>query len=373
MIRKFHFISLIVIHSLTLACHQSDKQNMLATAGNSLNTHRPEELHQDTFLEMGKNASKTNVTKEKKLNSSLPNTQGFWPKNTFIWENQERRFDYFVPSKATSTAKLPLVIVLHGHGANVEITTGKTRAAAPQSEWLTLAEKKSFLVLYPEGITSPDKLQGWNDCRSDATTNPETDDVGFLLKLLELLKQELPIDSNRVYVTGTSNGGHMAIRLALEAPEKFAAIAPILGAMPANSECADKLASMPILFMNGTKDPIMPYLGGSMGANGNRGRVLSTKDSVQFWSNRNQTQRIAQTINLPNTNLFDASRIKLIRYLNHQNDRDVWLVEISGGGHAEPSKKHQYSWLFESQVIGKQNHDVEMAEIVWSFFKTRIK
>ena len=72
----------------------------------------------------------------------------------------------------------------------------------------------------------------WNDCRGDTTTNPATDDVRFIVELAAAMA-DLLIDENRIYVSGTSNGGHMSFRLAIEAGEKFAAIAPVVAALPA--------------------------------------------------------------------------------------------------------------------------------------------
>lgn len=39
-----------------------------------------------------------------------------------------------------------------------------------------------------------------------------------------------------------------------------------------------------------------------------------------------------------------------------------------GGGHSEPSLVERYSRIYQ-RVVGRQNHDVEMAEVVWQFFR----
>ena len=52
--------------------------------------------------------------------------------------------------------------------------------------------------------------------------------------------------------------------------------------------------------------------------------------------------------------------------------QDVTLVTIHGGGHTVPSIEEQYSNFYE-RIVGTQNHDVEMAELVWGFLKDKAR
>ena len=47
-------------------------------------------------------------------------------------------------------------------------------------------------------------------------------------------------------------------------------------------------------------------------------------------------------------------------------------MTMDGAGHAEPSIAEQYSSVFEA-IIGRQNHDVEMVELVLNFFEDKSK
>lgn len=58
------------------------------------------------------------------------------------------------------------------------------------------------------------------------------DDLKFLTNLIDEIAQKYPVDRKRVYASGICNGGFVALRLGVEAPEKFAAVAAI-AAMPA--------------------------------------------------------------------------------------------------------------------------------------------
>ena len=220
--------------------------------------------------------------------------------------------------------------------------------------------------LVPEGVISPDDKLGWNDCRGDTTTNPATDDVGFIVELAAAMADIYPIDENRIYVSGTSNGGHMSFRLAIEAGEKFAAIAPVVAALPTNSKCSQPDTHVALLLINGTNDTILPYGGGPMP--GGRGEVLSTADTISFWKNQNQNTAIATVENLPDIDVRDASTIVRKTYSGETRIQDVVLVTMDGAGHTEPSISEQFSVFFES-IVGKQNHDVEMAGTCLGLFQ----
>jgi len=45
--------------------------------------------------------------------------------------------------------------------------------------------------------------------------------------------------------------------------------------------------------MNGTEDPVLPYQGGQVGKKKHgRGKALSTADSVNYWIEANDTNKI---------------------------------------------------------------------------------
>jgi polyhydroxybutyrate depolymerase len=77
--------------------------------------------------------------------------------------------------------------------------------------------EKDDVVVYPDGYEGH-----FNDCRRVASYSARTlnvDDVGFIKRIVERLGAEKKINPERVYAIGCSNGGHLALRLALEAPE----------------------------------------------------------------------------------------------------------------------------------------------------------
>lgn len=84
------------------------------------------------------------------------------------------------------------------------------------------------------------------------------DDVAFTRAILADLAKRMPIDRRRVYATGFSNGAMMVYRLACEAPDLVAAIAPVSGAM---SHSCQPTIRVPVVHFHATNDPVVPYEG----------------------------------------------------------------------------------------------------------------
>lgn len=132
---------------------------------------------------------------------------------TIEWGGVTRTFHRYQPQGLTGAA--PLVVMLHdgfGDGAQAE------RAYHRDAE----ADSGHFVVVYPDGLN-----HAWNAgscCGIPQRT--DVDDVGFLTAVVDASGQQTAIDPARVYVTGMSNGGMMALRLGCQT-NVFAAIAAV--------------------------------------------------------------------------------------------------------------------------------------------------
>jgi len=292
---------------------------------------------------------------------------GFLQDQTIDVFDVEREYHLFVPDNYLNA---PIVMIFHGHTNNSSDFIGLNGETAPNKKWLDIAEEEDVILAIPNGLFVASNEKGWNDCRADASTNSEADDVEFASALLDFILNKYQADSKRIYVNGVSNGGHMCIRLANETPEKITAFAAIISSNSADSECSDSDIPVSALFMNGTADSILPFDGGEMSSN--RGEVFSTKNTVNYWVNRNGTDLVADSLNLPDTNLDDDSNVEKFTYLNGTNNTEVVLYKIINGGHADPSKEERYG-SFILNFLGNQNGDIEMADEVWAFFKDKTK
>jgi len=297
---------------------------------------------------------------------------GLMQHNTMQIDGIERTYDLYIPSDP-GTSSHPLIFLLHGHGGSVSQLTGQNGNAAPHRVWLEIAEREKLILAIPSGALSPDGNPGWNDCRADAESNPKTDDVKFIRELIQTVAKSYAIDRSRIFASGISNGGNMALRLALELSDQIAAVAVVASAMPKVNACGPPAHPVSVLFMNGTTDPLLPYEGGEVAKGwGKRGSVISTDASVHYWIKHNQTKTEPEVKQFPQSKQGGRSSVTRYRYSGGKEGTEVVLYKIEGGGHTEPSIKELYSGPFELQV-GLQNCDIEMADEVWCFFKDKQK
>lgn len=298
-------------------------------------------------------------------------THGLIIDQKIIVDSLKREFDIFQPSNLKPNTKYPLVLSLHGHMGSKEYNSGTSGKKSPHKIFREIGEKEKFFIIYPQGEKGGDKKRGWNGCRADAKSNPETNDTKFISELIDYMLEKYPIDAKRVYVVGTSNGGEMASRLATEIPEKLTAAAVVVFSGPAQSECITPTKPISMLFMNGTVDPLAPYEGGKVGKDDfQRGTILSVKDAITVWLNVNNISQPPVIKKLPDINTDDKSHVEVYTYHGGKDNTEVVHYKVIGGGHTEPSIKEQMNWLY-LKIVGPQNKDMEFAEEVWNFFKTK--
>ena len=167
--------------------------------------------------------------------------------HTIRVDGRSRTFLLYVPTGVSSPA--PLVVMLHGG-------FGSGAQAEKSYHWDEQADQDHFAVAYPDGLD-----KAWNTgggcCGIPAADG--VDDVAFLTQMVADIQGRLPIDGQRIYATGISNGGIMAYTLACHSTI-FAAIGP---------DSATELGSCPspaplsVIHIHGTADQNIPYNGGT--------------------------------------------------------------------------------------------------------------
>lgn len=273
-----------------------------------------------------------------------------------------RTYHLFNPSQKANS---PIIFLFHGNGGSADHIAGLSHVKAPYVPWFDIAVNEGLILVIPDGTINTKNSQGWNDCRNDAARIPTTDDVGFIETLLDTLQLSLRYDDRKVYMVGTSNGGHFVMRLAQEISHRMTAFASIVASGPANSKCTTSTIPVSALIMNGTADPLVPYLGGKT----EYGSVISTDSSIAYWVKRNGTQITPIITEFPQKS---NSKVIAYRYPHGINDTEVMLYKVVNGGHIEPSRKERYSFLWTA-FAGTQNGDIESSEEIWSFFKQKVR
>jgi polyhydroxybutyrate depolymerase len=252
----------------------------------------------------------------------------------------------------------PLVVVMHGSGENGARTRTRTGYGFER-----LADEHGFAVVYPDGYEGY-----WNACNivGDYSANRlNIDDVGFLTGMIDKLITEIGIDRARVFAIGISRGGHMAFRLALEAPSRFRAVAAVSASVPTpeNFKCRPVgQGTSSVMIMNGTKDPLNPFNGGEVKLFGlfGRGYVRSSRASGQYLADLNH---IAGTPEASETEVADGVRVERVLWRNNSNV-EVELEAIHGGGHGIPQP---YTRL--PRLLGPTSREPNGPAVIWAFFE----
>ncbi|GAA3742620.1 PHB depolymerase family esterase [Plantactinospora mayteni] len=134
---------------------------------------------------------------------------------------KERTWALHAPPGYRPGTPIPLVVAVHGTGQSPE----RLRDISGLD---TLADTEGFLVAYPKSLNN-----------EFSRAAEQGDDVNFVRALVDTLVKEWSVDPARVYATGFSSGAEMTYALGVEAPEVFAAIAPVSGAFAGSPAASD--------------------------------------------------------------------------------------------------------------------------------------
>jgi len=280
-------------------------------------------------------------------------------RQTLVVDGRERVFYIHYPKNEIPAGPKPLVFILHGGGgpvaAELAHRTGMNR----------VADREGFIAAYPMGIDGQ-----WNDGRGKtfrrAEDNRDVDDVKFISAVMDVLIGNGQADPARVYAMGLSNGGMMTYRLGIEMGHRLAAIAPVIANLPENIAERKPARPLPVLIMNGTDDPMMPWNGGAVRVLGREyGKVLSTDRTVRYWVEAAGLPPSAATRVLEDRSPEDRCTVEVVEYSAAGNPVEVVLYRIRGGGHNLPGANTPDRPL----LLGRKCMDIEAAAEIWSFFR----
>jgi polyhydroxybutyrate depolymerase len=283
-------------------------------------------------------------------------------------DGADRWFRYYAPRNLPPHPAV--VFLLHG-GTQSMRELFRPNAGGTQ-EWVTVADDEGFLLVVPNGINvntgdpSGDH-QNWNDCRGDIPNDSTADDVGFISTLIDWAVVNFSIDPERVYSTGASNGGMMSYRLAVELPDRIAAVAAFIANAPAVNECELPSTPIPVFMANGTDDRYVPWEGGSIP--GGRGTVLSVDETLDQWLGANHLGPVPdEQWSYPDLDPADGCTVRGRRWIATENGGEVVMLTMEGAGHTMPSRLHHVPrWILILFGFGNQNHDIEGAREAWEF------
>jgi|GEM_PF-455971 len=277
---------------------------------------------------------------------------------------RKRTYLLYVPEVYDGVIPLPLVVGLHGG-------SGTALGHMQMSQLNRAAHDHGFFAVYPDGATL---IQTWNggNCCGKAVENG-IDDVGFIRKLIETLVGDYAIDHKRVYTSGFSNGAIMSHRLACEAADLFAAVAPLSGGINLGGDftvCAPS-RPVPIIMFHGTTDENYPIEGGV--GDGLSGVdfypvVHPTKpDTLSDWlamNNAAEPGTVTYQKGDATCTTYDGDAPVVMCIVDPQSPLSDGEKVYDGGGHAYPGgmRNHVYK---KADVPSK---DIDANEAMWEFF-----
>jgi predicted peptidase len=170
--------------------------------------------------------------------------------NRYIDKGDTLNYRLLFPD-ADTLRKYPLVIFLHGSGERgndneAQLKWGVSNFATDQNMMLHPA-----LVIAPQ---CPEKMSWSNFSRSDMKLQPTaTKPMELLIGLIHQLSKTMPVDTNRIYITGLSMGGYGTYDAIERFPNLFAAAVPVCGA--GDTSKVNLIKHIPIWIVHGAEDP----------------------------------------------------------------------------------------------------------------------
>lgn len=260
--------------------------------------------------------------------------------DTLSFGGHDRTWDVHVPPGYDCHVPTPLVF--NFHGTTKDIAYEKTL-----TKMIPKADAAGFIVVFPLGYGgSLDR--GWNAGGTccGAPVSLGLDDVGLVKAILARLETQYNVDPRRVFSTGHSSGGFLSDRLACEAPDLFAAIAPVAAVNTAPT-CTPARA-VPVLHFHGTADQVVPYGGSTIFG------FPSVETTMSGWAARDgcgPTRSVVFQNGDSTCESYDACPPGVA----------VTLCTVTGGGHTWPGGT-------PDPLFGKTTTDLSATDMMWDFF-----
>lgn len=230
-----------------------------------------------------------------------------------------RPYQSIVPPQYNPATPMPLVVVLHGYGANGFVQAGYLGLSA-------LARTRGFLLAYPNGTLDTTGRLFWNAtdaCCDFARTN--VDDVAYITAVIDDMSARYRVDARRVFLVGHSNGGFMAHRMACDASNRIAAIVSFAGVGFKDPARCQPTSPVAVAQLHGTADETVAFTGGAFQGVEFPGAV----ETQRGWAMRNgcgTTPTEAGRLDLVTNLAGDETKVE--RYSGCQRgDVELWTIE----------------------------------------------
>ncbi|MBR4759047.1 MAG: prolyl oligopeptidase family serine peptidase [Lachnospiraceae bacterium] len=227
----------------------------------------------------------------------------------------------FILDLPAKTKKAPLILMLHGYGESAQIF----RQATHLEE---VAVPKGYGVVYVTGAPNPyatGSSNGWNYGIDEQGNN----DLDFLKNFARYLQKEYGFDPDRTFAVGFSNGAFMTNRLAVEAPNTFAACVSVSGIMAPKVYEEISLRPRAAFFqVTGEKDDVVPK---NSDGSAKYAKSPAVEDVIDALAASNQLDQVEET------EIGKAS--VLTKITGKKSKKQVWHLFNKNTRHSWPEEK----------------------------------
>jgi polyhydroxybutyrate depolymerase len=210
---------------------------------------------------------------------------------------------------------------------------------------------------YPGGGGQPSGRERGEDKRP-----APADDIAFFNQMLDRLSSRFSVDASRIYAAGLSEGGFMSLRMGCTLSDRIAAVATVGSAMPKTMICLPS-RPVPLVMINGTSDPVVPYGGGT--EHNLSLATLSVADTAKARAKIDGCGERPEHSKLPSAK--GGTETKVDTYSGCQQGAQVVSYGLKGVGNTWPGGM-QYE---AEKQVGKTSEDFSANTILWSFLVTK--
>lgn len=263
-----------------------------------------------------------------------------------------------VPATYTPTDPMPVVVDFHGYSEGAEIHV-------KHSDLSTYGDTEGFITISPQGFGPV--------ARWDTTLGGS--DLAFVGLLLDQIESQLCVDTNRVFVTGLSNGAFLTSAVACQYADRVAAAAPVAGIRDVDG--CQPSRPVPVVAFHGTADTFVAFDGGMGSSVAN---LPAPDGSGQSMGEVNQEIATEKGPTVPEITADWAARNGcestpvtstvapdvILATFPCPPGAETLLYEITDGGHTWPGSP--FSVAIE-MVVGHTTMSISANEIMWDFFQ----
>lgn len=164
-------------------------------------------------------------------------------------ENDTLRYRMLLSDYAPET-RYPLVIFLHGSGERGDDNEAQLKWGVMNFASDEVMKMHPAIIIAPQ---CPSNMTWANLSQQDIKLEPHpTQPMKLLIGLIDQIKQQMPVDTSRIYITGLSMGGYGTYDAIMRYPDLFAAAVPVCGGGDVTK--AATIAHIPLWIFHGALD-----------------------------------------------------------------------------------------------------------------------